>query len=227
MSPDVVLSLEHVSKAYVDGATRHQVLRDVTLTVPRGTFGAVTGRSGSGKSSLLSVAGALDRRFEGRVVVAGQDLASLDDAGLSRLRREQVGFVFQSFNLLPQLSAAQNVLLAGAFGDGPRRSLDEARDALDAVGLADKAHRRPGELSGGERQRVAIARALLVRPALLLADEPTGNLDARTGAHIIALLQKLHADHRLTLLVVTHEERVSAVADRVWSLVDGRLEEVS
>jgi putative ABC transport system ATP-binding protein len=227
MNSDVVLSLAHVSKAFVDGATRHEVLKDVTLDVTRGTFGAITGRSGSGKSSLLSVAGALDRRYEGRILVAGQDLSKLDDGGLSRLRREQIGFVFQSFNLLPQLSASQNVLLASAFGEGPQRSDEEAHEALDAVGLADKAHRRPGEMSGGERQRVAIARALLMRPALLLADEPTGNLDARTGAQSIALLQRLHEEHRLTLVVVTHEERVSEAADRVWSLVDGRLEETS
>jgi putative ABC transport system ATP-binding protein len=227
MSGDAVLSLSRVSKSYVDGATRHDVLRDVTLEVARGTFGAIVGRSGSGKSSLLAVAGALDRRYEGRIEVAGRDLAQLDDAGLSRLRCEQVGFVFQSFNLLPQLSAAQNVLLAGAFGDGPQRSDEEAREALDAVGLADKSHRRPGELSGGERQRVAIARALLMRPALLLADEPTGNLDARTAAQIIDLLKRLHEDHQLTLLVVTHEDRVSDAADRVWSIVDGRLEETS
>jgi putative ABC transport system ATP-binding protein len=225
MTSDIVLSLSGVSKFYVDGETRHDVLRDVTLELPRGTFGAVTGRSGSGKSSLLSVAGALDRRYEGRVLVAGRDLSALDDDGLSRLRRERVGFVFQSYNLLAQLSAAQNVLLAGAFGEGPQHTADDAREALDAVGLADKAHRRPGELSGGERQRVAIARALLMRPALLLADEPTGNLDARTGARIIELLGRLHADHKLTLLVVTHEDRVSAAADRVWSLVGGRLEE--
>jgi putative ABC transport system ATP-binding protein len=222
---DTIIELERVTKAYYDGTRTLEVLRDADLRVASGELVAVVGPSGSGKSTLLHVAGGLDRRYTGRVRVEGRDLASLPDEALSALRARRIGFVFQSFNLLPGFSALENVLLPGFFGGEAADATDRAEAALAEVGLAEKRHRRPGELSGGERQRVALARALYSRPGILLADEPTGNLDARTGAQVIELFQRLNEAHGVTLVVVTHEERVSSIADRVLRLTEGRLVE--
>lgn len=217
------IELERVRKTYEDGARTLDVLRDADLRVEPGEFVAIVGPSGSGKSTLLHLMGGLDRRYQGHVRVRGQDLGTLDDESLSRFRAGTVGFVFQAFNLIPGLSALENVLLPDFFGAGSPDATQRAEAALADVGLAEKKHRRPGELSGGERQRVALARALYSRPPVLLADEPTGNLDAGTGDQIIALLRRLNADHGVTLVVVTHEERVSKSAHRVLRLVEGRL----
>jgi putative ABC transport system ATP-binding protein len=223
-----VISLRHIQKRFRDGERDVQVLHDLVLEVARGEFTAVVGASGSGKSTLLYIAGALDADFEGDAVVAGRNLRDLDPRRRAAFRNESVGFVFQSFNLLPTLPAVENVLLPGLFVPRgvPAPTLSQLRtralEALDRVGLADKAARHPGRLSGGERQRVAIARALLSRPAVLLADEPTGNLDARSGEAIIELFSAMRRDG-VTVLVVTHEERVSGAADRVLHLEDGRL----
>jgi putative ABC transport system ATP-binding protein len=198
------------------------VLRGVSLTVEAGELLALVGRSGSGKSTLLSILGGLDRRCEGRVEVLGRDLLALDDAALSRFRNHEVGFVFQSFNLLEHVSVFENVLLPSYFGDFAGDTSARAREALSRVGMVDFVGRRPGELSGGQKQRVAIARALFARPRLLLADEPTGNLDAETGREIIELFSALVREG-LTLVLVTHEERVSSVATRVLGITDGRL----
>ncbi|HZX94092.1 MAG TPA: ABC transporter ATP-binding protein [Myxococcales bacterium] len=215
-----------VSKRYPpreQGLPAQELLRGVDLIVERGEFVAVEGQSGSGKSTLLHLLGGLDREFDGEAHVLGCDLRAVSDAELSALRHTQIGFVFQSFNLLPALSALENVLLPDFFGDGVPDAERRAREALDRVGLLDKARARPAALSGGERQRVAIARALLPRPPLLLADEPTGNLDARTGEGVIALFRKLHAEG-MTLLIVTHEARVSHAASRVLVLREGMLQ---
>ena len=199
------------------------VLGGVDLDLQAGEWVAVTGRSGSGKSTLLHALGGLDRDFEGEATVAGVALRGLDDRALSRFRNEKVGFVFQSFHLVQGLTAAQNVALPAAFAAAPLPDAQaRAKEALDRVGLGHKAARMPAQLSGGERQRVAIARALFNRPALLLCDEPTGNLDASTGEAVIGLFQQLHAQG-LTLLVVTHEERVSRAAGRVLHLEGGTL----
>ena len=215
--------LADVEKRYA----RDAVLRGISLTVEPGEVLALVGRSGSGKSTLLSILGGLDRRYAGRAEVLGHDLASLDDGALARFRNREVGFVFQSFNLLDHLSVRENVALPSYFGDGPSDAADKrALEALDRVGVVDFASKRPGELSGGQKQRVAIARALFARPKLLLADEPTGNLDSDTGQAIIELFQTLNRDG-LTLLVVTHEDRVSRAASRVLRLDDGRLVEAS
>jgi putative ABC transport system ATP-binding protein len=171
---------------------------------------------------LLHLLGGLDRDFEGEVQVLGCDLRGLSDVELAALRHTQIGFIFQSFNLLPGLTALENVLLPDFFGDGVPDAERRAREALARVGLADKAKSRPAALSGGERQRVAIARALLARPPLLLADEPTGNLDAQTGEGVISLFRELHKEG-MTLLIVTHEARVSHAANRVMVLREGRL----
>jgi putative ABC transport system ATP-binding protein len=223
-----VISLRHIRKRFRDGERDVEVLHDLVLEVARGEFTAVVGASGSGKSTLLYIAGALDADFEGDAVVAGRNLRDLDARQRAAFRNESVGFVFQSFNLLPALPAVENVLLPGLFVPRgvPAPTLSQLRtralEALDRVGLADKASRHPGRLSGGERQRVAIARALLSRPAVLLADEPTGNLDALSGEAVIKLFGDMRKDG-VTVLVVTHEERVSGAADRVLHLEEGRL----
>ena len=205
-----------------DGQEPTELIRGVELAVSAGEFVSIEGPSGSGKSTLLHAAGGLDRDYGGSVAVFGQELAAMSDAALAALRHKKIGFVFQAFNLLPGLSALENVLLPDAFGDGVPDAQARAKAALERVGLSGKASARPGSLSGGERQRVAIARALIGRPGLLLADEPTGNLDARTGDEIIRLFGELNREG-LTLLVVTHEARVSAAASRVLLLENGVL----
>ncbi len=214
-----VVALDAIEKRYGD----ERVLRGVSLTVDRGELLSLVGRSGSGKSTLLHVIGGLDRGYTGRAHVLGTDLAALDDRALSRFRNARVGFVFQSFHLLDHLSVVENVALPSFFAAAPPRDpAPRAKEALDRVGMSAFAGKLPGQLSGGQKQRVAIARALFHRPELLLADEPTGNLDSETGREIIALFQALNADG-LTLIVVTHEERVSRAARRVLRLEDGRL----
>ena len=199
------------------------VLDDVSLAVDPGELLSLVGRSGSGKSTLLNIMGGLDRRYTGRATVLGHDLHALGDAALARFRNREVGFVFQSFNLLDHLTARENVLLPSYFAEGPTADGDRrARQALERVGIGDKAEARPSELSGGQKQRVAIARALFHAPKLLLCDEPTGNLDSETGRQIIDLFRALNGEG-LTLVIVTHEERVSSVASRVVRLEDGRL----
>jgi putative ABC transport system ATP-binding protein len=196
--------------------------RGLDLTVDQGEFVAIEGQSGSGKSTLLHILGGLDRAYEGEVRVLGEQVRALSDARLAALRHARIGFVFQSFNLLSELTALENVLLPDFFGDGIPDAECRAARALERVGLSDKARSRPTALSGGERQRVAIARALLAGPPLLLADEPTGNLDARTGEGIIDLFRQLHREG-MSLLVVTHEARVSRAASRVLVLREGVL----
>ncbi len=221
-----MIRLAGVTRSFRDGDREIPVLRGIDLAVAPGELVAVVGASGSGKSTLLYVAGGLDGGFGGEVAVGGTPLRGLGPAALARLRNERVGFVFQAFNLVSGLPALDNVLLPGLL----RRGRVEARGALEArglaalerVGLAGKAHLDPARLSGGERQRVAIARALVFLPAVLLADEPTGNLDAGTGATVIALFEEL-ARGGAAVLVVTHEERVSRAAGRVLTLHDGRL----
>jgi putative ABC transport system ATP-binding protein len=223
-----VISLRDIVKSFRDGDRELRVLDHLDLEVADGELVAVVGPSGSGKSTLLYVAGALDADFQGEAVVAGHRLHELGPRERAAFRNHAVGFVFQSFNLLPALPAVENVLLPGLFvpGGDPAPSLSELRDraleALERVGLADKASRLPARLSGGERQRVAIARALLSHPALLLADEPTGNLDVASGDAVIRLFEEMVADG-MTVLVVTHEERVSSAAGRVLHLERGRL----
>ncbi|HSM91521.1 MAG TPA: ABC transporter ATP-binding protein [Anaeromyxobacteraceae bacterium] len=220
-----MIALRAITKTFHDGSQEVQVLRGVDLEAAPGELVAIVGQSGSGKSTLLYVAGALDGDFGGEAIVAGRSLRAMSERDRAELRNRRIGFVFQSFNLLPGLSALENVMLPGVLrrGGEPFEGLRErARAALARVGMGDKATARPARLSGGERQRVAIARALAAGPALLLADEPTGNLDATTGEGIIRLFRELAAGG-LTVLVVTHEERVSRAAERVLHLQDGRL----
>jgi putative ABC transport system ATP-binding protein len=221
-----MIRLRGVTKSFRDHDRDVPILRGVDLDVAAGEMVAIVGPSGSGKSTLLYVAGALDRDFGGEAVIAGVPLAGLSQEARADLRNRAVGFVFQSFNLLQGLSARENVMLPGilrrAGGDGAAEIRARADQALAEVGLADKAGQPPARLSGGERQRVAIARALFARPKVLLADEPTGNLDAVTGEGIIRQFAEL-ARAGLTVLVVTHEERVSRAASRILHLAEGRL----
>jgi putative ABC transport system ATP-binding protein len=222
-----VIRVEGLTRVYPGqggAAPRPPALRDVSLAVGAGEFVAVVGRSGSGKTTLLNVLGGLDRHWTGRVEVAGKDLAGLADADLSELRNRRLGFVFQAFHLLPHLTVVENVTLPAWFGGDRERAtaVDRAREALDRVGLLDRAGDVPTRLSAGERQRVAVARAILNRPAVLLCDEPTGNLDHATGTAVLDLLVGLGREGT-TLLVATHEPRVSEAAARSVVLEAGRV----
>lgn len=213
-----IIQLRDVSKAY-GGAS---VLHSIDLDVAQGELLAVVGTSGSGKSTLLNIIGGLDTRFTGQATVAGQSLGQLSDSTLSLFRNQKIGFVFQQFNLLDHLSCAENVAVPATF---TRRGEEGARQravaALDRVGMADRVDDLPANLSGGQKQRVAIARALFNQPPLLLCDEPTGNLDLKTGQQIIDLFCQLNEEDGCTLIIVTHEARVSSAAHRIVRLEDG------
>ncbi|MGZ3117206.1 ABC transporter ATP-binding protein [Streptomyces sp. H62] len=211
-----------VSRRYGSGDSGVTALDEVSLAFPRGTFTAVMGPSGSGKSSLLQCAAGLDRPTSGAVVVGGTDLTGLSERRLTLLRRERIGFVFQAFNLLPSLTAAQNVALPLRLA-GRRPSRSRVREVLAQVGLADRARHRPAELSGGQQQRVALARALITRPEILFGDEPTGALDTRAGREVLALLRGMVDDAGRTVVMVTHDPVAASYADRVVFLVDGRV----
>jgi putative ABC transport system ATP-binding protein len=219
-----VVRMRDVHRTYRRGAVLVPVLRGVELDVEAGEWVAILGPSGSGKSTLLNILGLLDRPNLGSYELEGDDVARLGDTRQAELRNRYIGFVFQSFQLLPRTSAVENVATPLLYRRVRRAErLDAARRALDAVGLADRADHDPGELSGGETQRVAIARALVTDPALLLADEPTGNLDTVSGTEVLALLGRLHEQGR-TIVVITHEPSVASLADRRLALHDGQLQ---
>jgi putative ABC transport system ATP-binding protein len=223
---DIVVRTVGLTRRYKMGDAFVDALRGVDLTVARGEFVALVGPSGSGKSTVLNLIGGLDRPTSGQVWINGTELSASDERTLTRHRRQHVGFVFQSFNLLPRLTAEENVALPLMFSGVPEKERRaRARALLERVGLGPRLTHRPTQLSGGEQQRVAIARALVGQPALLLADEPTGNLDTTIGAEIMALLRELNQEQGLTLLVVTHDPEVAAFADRIVRLRDGRLQE--
>jgi putative ABC transport system ATP-binding protein len=215
--------IERLGKHYGDGPARRAALDGLALTIDEGELLAVLGPSGSGKSTLLGILGGLDRAYEGHVEVFGKDLRKLADREISRLRGERIGFVFQAFHLLPHLTVLDNVLAPALFTAGAGELHARALSLLDRLGLADRAGDTPAHLSGGQRQRVAIARALLRRPSLLLCDEPTGNLDAETGARTIELFRDLHREGGLTVVAVTHEERLAVAATRTLQLREGKL----
>jgi putative ABC transport system ATP-binding protein len=222
---NVVVRTVDLCRRFKMGRTFVDALRGVDLTVERGEFVALVGPSGSGKSTVLNLIGGLDRPTRGQVWIDGVELSASDEQTLTRHRRQHVGFVFQTFNLLPRLTARENVALPLMFSGVPRRErLARANKLLERVGLGERLNHRPGQLSGGEQQRVAIARALVGQPALVLADEPTGNLDSSTGTGIMTLLKELNEESDLTLLVVTHDPEVAAFAHRIVTLRDGRVE---
>lgn len=221
---DLVVEAASLERTYGSGAAGRRAVDGVSLEVARGEVVLVFGPSGCGKSTLLGLLGGLDRGYRGRLRLFGRNLADLDDRQLSELRGRRIGFVFQSFHLLPELSVLENVTAPSLFSDTVDH--DAARhgtEMLERVGLADRAAARPGELSGGQRQRVAIARALFRRPDLLLCDEPTGNLDRHTGEQIIELFAELHRELGTTLLVVTHEDRMKRLATRTLAMEDGKI----
>ena len=219
-----MIELRGVTKSVPSGAGTLTILHPLDLSIAAGTVAAITGPSGSGKSTLLGLVAGLDAPTAGQVVIAGIDITSLDEDGLARLRGTRIGFVFQFFHLLPSLTAYENVLVPMEIA-GVRDAEGRATRLLDEVGLADRGHHYPSQLSGGEQQRVAIARALANEPPLLLADEPTGNLDTATGHAIIELLLGINRTRRTTLVLVTHDPELAARADVAIALRDGRIVE--
>jgi len=221
-----LVRLRNISRSYGTGSGATHALREVTLDIDTGAFVKVVGTSGSGKTTLLNIIGGLDTAYEGTAVVAGRELRALGDGALSRFRNKTVGFVFQHFHLLEHLDSMQNVALGAFFSGGEGvDSLRRAEEVLVRVGLRDKLHKFPGQLSGGQKQRVAIARALFNRPALMLADEPTGNLDTRTSGQILSLFELLNREDGLTVVAVTHEDHLFRAATYGVRLEDGRVAE--
>jgi putative ABC transport system ATP-binding protein len=221
MAPQPLIEVSHLTKAYTSGEETVQALRDVSLRVNRGEFVAVMGSSGSGKSTLLHVLGLLDRQTSGTYHFDGQALEAVSDAERSAMRGAKMGFVFQAFHLLPGMDTVGNVALPLVYaGVAPKERVARAKEALTTVGLAHRFTHVPNQLSGGERQRVAIARALVNEPSIVFADEPTGNLDSRTGEEVLRLFSRLHAAGR-TILLITHEREAAAYAERIVTMKDG------
>jgi putative ABC transport system ATP-binding protein len=220
----LVIEIEHVAKLYVMGAETIHALRDVSLRIHHNEYLAIMGPSGSGKSTLMNMLGCLDTPTPGRYEFNGKNVAVMDDDELAGIRNREIGFVFQTFNLLPRSDALGNVELPLVYAGMPRAERAvRAREALESVGLGHRLHHKPNELSGGQRQRVAIARALVNRPSIILADEPTGNLDSQTGVEIMALFQDLY-ERGNTIIVVTHEEDIARHAHRIVRLHDGLID---
>jgi putative ABC transport system ATP-binding protein len=222
-----VVRLRDITKGYGVGSARTQVLRGVSLDIDEGELVALVGQSGSGKSTLLNIIGGLDQPDGGEVEVLGVNTVAASDKKRAQLRNQSIGFIFQAFNLMDHLTCLGNVTIPAAFSRAVRDVDAQGREALRRVGLSDFANRYPSELSGGQKQRVAIARALFGSPALLLCDEPTGNLDSETGKEVIDFFRELNAKDKVTLLIVTHERRVSSVAQRVIAMRDGVISETS
>ena len=221
---EVAFRAVDLTRSFAVGENQIDALRGINLEVTKGQFVALVGPSGSGKSTLLNLVGGLDRPTEGQLWVGGVDLSASKEKALIEHRRRRVGFVFQSFNLLPRLTALENVALPLMFsGIAEQERLERARKLLASIGLQERMDHRPNQLSGGEQQRVAIARALVGKPAIILADEPTGNLDSTTGSEIMALLRHLNQVERVTLLLVTHDPEAASFADRVVQLRDGQI----
>jgi putative ABC transport system ATP-binding protein len=217
-----IVSTAELRKVYGEGETAVQALRGVTVALPSGQFAAIMGPSDSGKSTLMHLLAGLDRPTAGSVVVDGAELANLDDRALTRLRRDRLGFVFQAFNLVPVLSAEENIMLPLTLA-GKKPDREWLTTLIDAVGLGDRLTHRPSELSGGQQQRVAVARALIHRPAVVFADEPTGNLDSKSSDEVLALLRQAVDEFGQTVVMVTHDAHAASVADRIVVLSDGRV----
>jgi putative ABC transport system ATP-binding protein len=226
MPPDPVIQVEGLHKSYVVGDVTIHALRGVDLAIPAASFTAVVGASGSGKSTFMNIVGLLDRPTSGRYLLEGEDVSGFDRDRRAVLRNRKIGFVFQSFNLLPRTTALENVELPLLYNGGghPASERDKkAMSLLDTVGLGARAHHTPSQLSGGQQQRVAVARALVNDPGVLLADEPTGNLDSRTSVEIMEVLQRLNRERGITILLITHEADIAEYAERVVTFRDGRV----
>jgi putative ABC transport system ATP-binding protein len=218
-----MIDLQNISRLYGSGDIQVAALKDISLTIERNEFVAIMGTSGSGKSTLMNILGCLDSPTSGQYFLTGQQISAVEDQQLSKIRNENIGFIFQSFHLLPRLTALNNVTIPLRYTDVSQQQADQrGLDMLARVGLADRSHHKPFEMSGGQRQRVAIARALINDPSVIFADEPTGNLDSTTSAEIMDLLCQLHLSGQ-TIVMVTHEESIAAYAQRIIRMKDGNI----
>lgn len=219
----MLIQLQKVSKVFKTGNVSFQALKNINLNIARGEFVAIVGPSGSGKSTLMHILGLLDKPSSGSYLLEGADVSKMKEDTLSALRNKKIGFVFQSFNLLPRTSALSNVMLPLTYaGVGLEERENLARMALSSVGLADKEKSHPNQLSGGQQQRVAIARAIVTNPEVILADEPSGNLDSKTGKEILKIFQKINREGR-TIILITHDQQIAQAAERIVTIKDGRL----
>jgi putative ABC transport system ATP-binding protein len=217
------IEVRHLSKTIENSASRVEILRDVSFSVPRGQFLAIMGASGSGKSTLLGLLAGLDTATAGEIILDGTNITHLKEDVLARLRGRKIGFVFQSYQLVTTLTAEENVLLPAELSGFNGQSRERARTLLERVGLSDRLDHYPVQLSGGEQQRVALARAFMTRPPILMADEPTGNLDSANGRHVLELLVELNREEKTTLVLVTHDRKLAEHADRILTLSDGQV----
>ena len=219
----MIITVDNVNKTYKNGSLELQVLKNISFKVDKGEFLAIMGSSGSGKSTMMNILGCLDNQYEGRYILDGIDISKSTENELSEIRNKKIGFIFQSFNLLPRLTALENVELPLVYSSIPKEKRHKrANELLEMVGLKDRTHHRPNELSGGQRQRVAIARALVNNPSIILADEPTGNLDSKSEGEIIEILQKLNKMGK-TIVIVTHEPSIGEIAERKIVFKDGEI----
>ena len=220
-----LLEVKNICKTYGSGETAVKALRNVSFSVPKGEYVAIVGESGSGKSTLLNMIGALDMPTSGKVLIDGKDIFSMNDRKLTVFRRRNIGFIFQAFNLIPELTVEQNIIfpLLLDYQKPDKRYLEEL---LTVLNLKDRRNHLPSQLSGGQQQRVAIGRALITRPSLILADEPTGNLDSKNSQEVLALLQTMSAKYQQTILMITHNKNHASAADRIFNMSDGVLKEL-
>ena len=219
----MIITVDNINKTYKNGSLELQVLKNISFKVDKGEFLAIMGSSGSGKSTMMNILGCLDNQYEGRYILDGIDISKSNENELSEIRNKKIGFIFQSFNLLPRLTALENVELPLVYSSVPQEERHKrANELLEMVGLKERTHHRPNELSGGQRQRVAIARALVNNPSIILADEPTGNLDSKSEAEIIEILQKLNKMGK-TIVIVTHEPNIGEIAQRKIVFKDGEI----
>ncbi|WP_338981311.1 ABC transporter ATP-binding protein [Fusobacterium nucleatum] len=219
----MIITVDNINKTYKNGLLELQVLKNISFKVDKGEFLAIMGSSGSGKSTMMNILGCLDNQYEGRYILDGIDISKSTENELSEIRNKKIGFIFQSFNLLPRLTALENVELPLVYSSIPKEERHKrANELLKMVGLKDRTHHRPNELSGGQRQRVAIARALVNNPSIILADEPTGNLDSKSEGEIIEILQKLNKMGK-TIVIVTHEPSIGEIAERKIVFKDGEI----
>jgi len=219
----MIITVDNVNKTYKNGSLELQVLKNISFKVDKGEFLAIMGSSGSGKSTMMNILGCLDNQYEGKYILDGIDISKSTENELSEIRNKKIGFIFQSFNLLPRLTALENVELPLIYSSVPKEERHKrANELLEMVGLKERTHHRPNELSGGQRQRVAIARALVNNPSIILADEPTGNLDSKSEAEIIEILQKLNKMGK-TIVIVTHEPNIGEIAQRKIVFKDGEI----